>query len=74
MSFIEYLNEKFDWQETDSGYPLLTAKMAEQYAQFQVRRAIQSIIDYELENGRTPICNDEQRGAVEYAQLFFDNY
>jgi len=43
----------------------------EKYARLQVRRAFQSIIDYEHENGRTPICNDEERGATEYAEIFF---
>lgn len=59
---------KFHLHESDRAWVL---QAMQEYAELMVRKGFQSIIDYELENGRTPICNDEERGASEYATIFF---
>lgn len=71
MTFLEHMKEKHpSGNNNDAGSVWLVCQEAQEYADAQVRRVIQSIIDYELENGRQPICNDEERGANEYADIF----
>lgn len=71
MTFLEYMRRNYpNANNNDAASVWLACKGAQEYADLQVRLCIQSIIDYEHENGREPICNDEERSAADYAAIF----
>jgi hypothetical protein len=73
MTFLEFMAANYPGKNTnDKAALFLACQGAQEYAEQKVIEVIQSIMDYEHENGRTPICNDEERDAADYAAIFWE--